>query len=270
MGEKKRLNKRGQVTIFIIIAILIIALGVLIYMFYPKLKSTIETETKNPSTFIQECMEETIQDTVDIISLQGGSYVVNESEGRFYKGEEEDEGTYVRYLCYTNENFISCINQEPFLTEHIELEILNVINPDIESCFNSLVKSYEDKGYEVDLKKGNSEVQIIPNMISTKFNRTLTLIKGDESGKYENFEINLNSNLYDMLEVSKNIIIWEINVGDSLPEAYMNYNPYLKVEKHKKENDIKVYVLTDEKTQEIFRFATRSFAAPIGFGEIIL
>jgi len=270
MSEKKRLKKRGQVTIFIIIAILIIALGVLIYMFYPKIVSQMETETKNPSTFIQECMEETIQDTVDIISLQGGSYVVNESGGRFYKGEDEDEGTYVRYLCYTNEDFISCINQEPFLTEHIELEILNVISLDIESCFNSLVKSYEDKGYEVDLKKGNPEVQIIPYSISTNFNHTLTLVKGDSSERYKNFEINLNSNLYDMLEVSKNIIIWEINVGDSLPEAYMNYNPYLKVEKHKKENDIKVYVLTDEKTQEIFRFATRSFAAPIGFGEIIL
>jgi len=270
MSKKKRSNKRGQVTIFIIIAILIIALGVLIYMFYPKLKSTIETETKNPSTFIQECMEETIQDTVNIISLQGGSYVVNESGGRFYKEEEEDEGTYVRYLCYTQEDFISCINQEPFLTEHIELEILRVINSDIENCFDSLVKSYEDKGYEVDLKNGTPEVQIIPYSISTNFNRTLNLIKGDSSEKYENFEVNLNSNLYDMLEVAKNIIIWEINVGDSLPEAYMNYNPYLKVEKHKKENDIKIYVLTDEKTQEVFRFAVRSFAAPVGFGEIIL
>jgi len=45
------MGKRGQVTIFIIIAIIIIVLGVLIYLFYPQIQSWISPESKNPAAF---------------------------------------------------------------------------------------------------------------------------------------------------------------------------------------------------------------------------
>ncbi|MCX6750155.1 MAG: hypothetical protein NTZ83_01740 [Candidatus Pacearchaeota archaeon] len=267
MGEKKRLNKKGQVTIFIIIALLIVALCILVYLYYPKIFASISPETKNPVTYIQECIQEQIEENVQIISLQGGSYVVDENIGYFYKKEGED-GNYVKYLCYTGSNVINtpCINQEPFLTEHVEQEILDSINQGIKTCFDNLVKSYENKGYEVDLKEGIPKVEIIPEGVSTNFNRTLTLTKGDETNTYRKFEVNLNSNLYEMLEVAKNILIWEMNVGDSLPEAYMYNNPYLKVEKRTKDNDVRIYILTDRNTEESFRFAVRSFPLPAGFG----
>jgi hypothetical protein len=261
----KKGEKGGQVTIFIIIAILIIALGILIYLYYPKIFSNIGPESINPPAYIQDCMQQKIEDTVQTISLQGGDYVTDVNNGYFYKGNNEPEGKYVRYLCYTNENYVHCINQEPFLTEHIEKEILDTINSSIINCFDSMEKSYETKGYNVTLKNGTPEVQIIPKFVSTNFNRTLTLVKGEESQKYLNFDLNLNSNLYDMIEVAKNILIWEMNAGDSAPEAYMSDNPNLKVEKHRKDNDVKVYVLTDTTTEEVFEFAVRSFAAPAGF-----
>lgn len=265
MEMNKKGEKKGQVTIFIIIALLIVAIGVLIYMFYPKIFPGVETEAKSPSVFIQECMEEKIQDTVTTISLQGGDYVVDENSGNIYKAKDEEEIRYVRYLCYTNEDFSSCINQEPFLTEHIESEILETINPEIESCFASLVKSYENKGYDVNLKNGTVKVQITPNSVLTDFNRTLSIVKGDESKRYENFGVDLDSSIYDLLEIAKNIIIWEMYVGDSLPESYMEENLNIKVEKKRKEGDVKIYIITDRNTEEAFRFAVRSFAAPVGF-----
>jgi uncharacterized protein (UPF0333 family) len=268
MGEKKRLNKKGQVTIFIIIAVLIIALAILIYLYYPKIIASLSTETKNPSAYMQECIQEQIEDNVQIISLQGGNYEVNENSGYFYKKEDESEGKYVKYLCYTSKDLQKCISQEPFLTEHVEAEILNSISTDVDDCFNSMVKSYDNKGYEVNLKRGTAEVSIIPNLISTNLNSTLTLTKSDETETYRNFNVDLNSNLYDILEVAKNILIWEMNVGDSLPEAYMYNNPYLRVEKHRKGDDTKIYVLTDINTEESFRFAVRSIAYSPGIGVI--
>lgn len=128
-----------------------------------------------------------------------------------------------------------------------------------------MVGSYKTKGYDVILDEGTPAIKIVPNFIFIDFGRTLTLKKMDESNVYSSFELNLKSNLHDMLEVAKNIIIWEINVGDSLPEAYSFDNPYLKVEKHRKADEVKIYVLTDKKTEEVFRFAVRSFAAPVGF-----
>ena len=167
-------GKKGQVTIFIIIAILIVALGVLIYLYYPEIKSSLNQETKNPSGYIKNCIEEEIEDNTQTILLQGGDFVVDKNNGYFYKKEDNEEGRYVKYLCYTGDSFKACINQEPFLTEHIESEILNSIIYDAEGCFDSLVKSYETRGYDVDLKNGTVSVKIIPSAISTNFNRTLT------------------------------------------------------------------------------------------------
>jgi hypothetical protein len=262
-------GKKGQVTIFIIIAILLVALCILVYLYYPKIIGSFNTETKNPSTYIKDCVQKDLQENIDTISLQGGSFVVDKNTGYFYKKEGED-GNYVKYLCYTGSNEINtpCINQEPFLTEHVQKEILNSINSEIITCFDALVKSYDKKGYEVNLKNGTPSVQIIPNVISTNFNRTLTLKKGDETETYRTFEINLNSNLYEMLEDAKNIVVWEMIVGNSVPEAYMYNNPYIRVEKHRKDNDVNVYVLTDINTEDSFRFAVRSYPIPVGIGTV--
>jgi hypothetical protein len=263
MFEKE--EKGGQVTIFIIMAVLVVALGVLIFLYFPEIVSKVSPETKNPAGFIQNCIEEQIEDNTEIILKQGGDFVVNSNGGYLYKKESDNEARYVKYICYTADSHVPCINQEPFLREHFEDEILESIEEDMQGCFNNLVKSYENKGYDVDLEEGIPQVKILPNVISTNFNRTLTLAKGDENERYENFQINLDSHLYDMLGVAENIVSWEINVGDSMIEAYMYDNPYLRVEKHRKDDGTKIYVLTDKNTEEDLRFAVRSFAAPVGF-----
>ncbi len=258
-------GKRGQVTIFIIIAVLVVALVVLVFLYFPEIISKVSSETKNPAGFIQNCIEEQIEDNTEIILKQGGYLVVNSRDGYLYKKEGDSEARYVGYVCYTADSYVPCINQEPFLREHFEEEILDSISEDMQGCFNNLVKSYENKGYDVNLEEGIPQVKIKPNVISTNFNRTLTLIKGEESERYENFQIDLNSNLYEMLGIAENIVSWEINVGDSMIEAYMYDNPYIKVEKHRKDDGTKIYVLTDKNTEEDLRFAVRSFAAPVGF-----
>jgi hypothetical protein len=265
----KRGEKKGQITIFVIIAILIVALCILIYLYYPKIKGSISNETQNPASYIEDCIKKDLQNNIETISIQGGSLVVDSTNGYFYMKDGED-GNYVRHLCYTSRNKINtpCINQEPFLTEHVENEILDSIREEMTDCFDSLVESYDNKGYEVDLKNGIPRVNIIPDVVATNFNKTFTITKGDETQTYRIFEVNIKSSLYEMLEDAKNIITWEINLGDSIPEAYMYNNPYIRVEKHTKDNDVRVYVLTDINTEESFRFSVRSYPNPPGFGDV--
>ncbi len=256
MGIKE--VKRGQLTIFIILGILIVAIGLLIYFFYPKIKSTGGLETENPYSFIENCLKKDFKESIEKISLSGGSYNVGEDDGYFYRGE------YVQYLCYTNENYQKCFNQVPFLKPQIEKEIVSSLDSKIDFCFSSLKESYEQKGYDVQLKKEDSKAEVLPEKLSVKLNRELILTKGDEIKKYKNFELNQKSNLFELTDIASNIVLWEINYGDSLPVAYMMNNPYIKVEKKRKENDIKLYILTDRNTKEVFRFAIRSFAIPAG------
>lgn len=261
-------GKRGQVTIFIIIGILIVILLILLYLYWPQIFSKLSNETKNPSGFIQKCIEDELEDNIEIILLHGGDFVSSEKTGYLYRHSNDEDPVYVKYLCYTNSNrYVPCINQEPFLKSHIEAEILDSINDGMNNCFNSLVESYEDDGYIVDLKEGNPKTDIVEEFIRINFNRTLTLTKGEETDVYRRFQIELDSNLYEILEIADNIVSWEMVAGDSLPEAYMYNNPFLIVEKHIKSDDTKIYVITDLNTEESFRFATRSYPINIDLTE---
>ncbi len=268
MIEKE--GKKGQVTIFIIIAILIIILLILVYLYYPQIFSKLSKSTKNPSGYIQKCIEEELEENIEIIILQGGDFVANPNTSYLYKQSDEDEAKYAKYLCYTNADRlgVACINQEPFLKSHVESEILNSISGGTENCFNSLVQNYEDEGYTVKLEEGIPKTEIIEDFVSTNFNKTLTLTKGEETDVYRKFQLDLDSNLYEIIGVAENIVTWEIVAGDSVPEAYMYNNPYLRVEKHRKSDDTKIYVITDITTEESFRFAIRSYPNPPGLGDL--
>ncbi len=256
-------GKRGQVTIFIIIAILIVAIVALIFLYYPKIFSVKGTESSNPAAYIQKCVVEELENNIEIIRLQGGNYVTNENTGYFYKKNDREDGTHVRYLCYVNyvNNELpqrTCINQEPFLNKHIEFEIRDSIKETTDICFENLKKSYEDKGYSVILDRGELYVKILPEKILTDFNSTFSIKKQDESETFKEFKIETKSNLHNFIEITKSILIWEMNLGDSIPELYMYDNPYMRVEKHKKGDGIKVYIITDINTGEDFRFASKN------------
>jgi hypothetical protein len=255
MIEKE--EKKGQVTVFIIIAVLIIALGVLLYMFWPKIISNVSSETKNPSAYIQECMEEEIQNTVENISLQGGS--VNPTSYYNYENNK------IEYLCYTNQYYRPCVVQQPMLLQHMQSEILKEIEEETTTCFDNLKKSYTTRGYEVDMKSGNTLVEIGPNKIITTFNYTVTLKKG-ETEKYENFNLILDNNLYRLINIANSIISFETVYGDSETTVYMNYYHDLKVQKLKQIDESTIYILTDKNDDNVFQFASRSYAFPPGFG----
>jgi len=250
------MNKRGQVTIFIIIAVMIVVLGILVFLFYPQIKANFGVESKNPSQFIQECMEEKVKETVTSLSLHGGS--ANPEHYTLY------DGTQIEYLCYTEEYYKTCIMQQPMLKQHIEEEIKNEIEDVAKGCFDSLKNSYEKKAYNVNLKKNSMNVELLPKRIVVNFNNTLTLTK-DSTERFDKFSVILNNNLYELVSIVNSILNWEARYGDSETTIYMNYYHDLKVEKKKQSDGSTIYILTDRNTLDKFQFASRSVAWPPGY-----
>ena len=254
MNKNLSKSKRAQVTIFIIIAIVIVAMGVLIYSFYPQIRARLGGGVKNPQGFIQECVEDELEETVETVSLQGGSVA------------PEHSITYddlpVEYLCYTNEYYVTCSVQQPMLREHIELEIKEEIETTVEDCFDSLKDSYEGKGYDVLLDEGRVDVELLPKRIVATFNTEVTMTKGGSSETHDSFSVVLNNNLYEFVGISRSIIEWESNLGDSNPDTYMALYPDLKVEQDYMSDGTKIYILTDKNTGNQFKFASRSRVFP--------
>jgi hypothetical protein len=257
MSEKRGMNSRGQVTIFIILAIIIVAIGVLIYSFYPQIKTSLTTQQQNPPSFIQSCLEEKIRNTVELISEQGGS-IAPENYALYNDSN-------VEFLCYTTEYYRPCLIQQPMLKPHIESEIINEIKEDAVACFNSMRESYVKQGYSVDLTEGETLVELLPQRISTNFNYSLTLTKGENTQKYNSFVVLLDNNLYELTAIANSIIDWESTYGDAEVTTYMTYYHNLKVEKNVLSDGRKVYVLSDRNLGNKFQFAVRSQVWPAGY-----
>ncbi len=255
------MEKKGQVTIFIIIAVVIVAGGVLIYLFFPQIKSALGGGIKNPQTFIQECIEEEIEDAVELVSLQGGSV-----EPEFFS---TFDGVEIRNLCYTAEycdyDPPLCSMQEPQLNAHIKSEIKEYIKETSDACFVSLKENYEDKGYSVSLEEGETVVDILPERIVVTFNKEVTLVK-DNTERYEEFAVVLNNNLYELTAIADSILGFEVSIGGVDVTIYMELYSHLKVEEKLLSDDTKIYIITDRDSGDKFQFASRSLVlSPAGY-----
>ncbi|MEJ2268077.1 MAG: hypothetical protein P8X70_03305 [Nanoarchaeota archaeon] len=249
-------NKKGQITIFIIIAVIVVVMGILIYMFYPQIATSLGLSPESPQAYLQNCIEEEIENSVEEISSQGGS--LNPENSFLYGGKE------IEYLCYTNEYYKQCVVQQPMLKEHIEDEIQNNINKKVEECFESMEENYQRRGFSTSLKKGAKAIELLPKRIIAKFNYTLTLTKG-ETERYDSFVVVLNNNLYELISIANSIISWETEYGDAEVTTYMNYYHDLKVEKKKQSDGTTIYIIADRNTENKFQFASRSLAWPPGY-----
>ncbi|MBW6442433.1 hypothetical protein K0A97_01460 [Patescibacteria group bacterium] len=249
-------NKRGQVTIFIIIAILLILAVLLLYFlgFGPEIIAP--SDETNPQMFIKNCLEDKLTDTIRAVSLRGGS--VNPE--RYFNYNDIPIG----YLCYTNEYEQRCVEQIPLLRAHIQEEIENEIQEDVIVCFNSLKESYESRNYEVQLNSGRTVVEILPNRIITRLNYVLTLKKG-QTDRYDSFTIPLSNNLYELIVISQDIIEEEILDGNSNVISLMFLNQGFEIEKNLRDDGTKIYIISEMDTENKFQFASRSLVIPPGY-----
>ena len=89
------MNKRGQIAIFVIVAVMIVAV-VLVVFLNPGGKIGISRDV-NPSSYLSNCIEPKVEETIEILSRQGG-YMVPENYV-LYQNEK------IQYLCYTNKQY---------------------------------------------------------------------------------------------------------------------------------------------------------------------
>jgi hypothetical protein len=216
---------------------------------------------QTPSQYIDTCISEKIETTLETISIQGGS--MNPEFYYLYPGED-GMGYHIEYLCYTDKYYNTCVNQRPVLIQHIETEILNEIEPSYRNCFQNLVSNYRNDGYDVNLQEGTLKVEFLPERVIVTSGNKLTITKG-ESQNFERFDIVLNSNIYQMISIAQSIIEWEYTYGDSPISSYTYWYPNLKIEKRLRLDGTTIYIITEKDTGEVFQFASRSGVLPPGY-----
>lgn len=252
-------SKRSQVTIFVIVAIIIVVAAILIYVYWPKIKGIVGgTPSVSPESFIRNCLEDEINNVVKEVSLQGGSL---EPEHFFMY-----EGNKVEYLCYAEAYYEKCVMQQPVLYKHVGEEIVKGIREKEQSCFNTLKSEYEKQGYAISITNGQTTAELLPQRIFIQFNRDLTISKDGSSNTIDGLKIILDNNLYEHVGIATSILGYETELGSAETTTYMNIYPELKVEKYKQTDGTTIYILSNRNEKGVFQFASRSMAWPPGYG----
>ncbi len=253
-------SKRSQATVFIIVGVLIVSIIVLFFI----LRSGVIPGTgggheTNPNAFLESCMEDKIKETAETISLQGGS--MNNPLHKRFKFDGENYVN-ISYLCYNQNYYFPCINQEPVLIQHLKDEIKEGIKVEVEDCFTKLGKSLDNQGYTVDATYRGFEVELMPRKIIVEIDANMTLTKTEESLRYENFTIITASKFYDLAILAQEIVSQEAEFCNFELLGFMLLYPEFNIDKLRTSDSTIIYTIKHEDSEENFRFAIRGCVIP--------
>ena len=250
--KRAEINRKAQVTLFIILAIAIVA--VLLIIFYPRIKTIFVPSV--PQQYVASCVESAANEVIEKIASQGGT--LEPENYILYQGNK------IEYACYTNEYLKKCVMQKPFLKQDIESEIEAYVEPRARTCVQTLKQNLEKGGSTVSVGNINTEVSIIPGAIQINVNADMKVTK-ESTSSYKTFKGSIKSNLYNLLMISSSIANWEARYGEAESLSYMLYYPNIKVEKKIQGEGSTIYILTDRVLGDKFQFASRSLVFPEGY-----
>ncbi len=250
-------GKKGQIAIFVIIAIVIVAI-ILLIVFYPRLPSITQGAELSPVSFLASCIQPDLKTDVALLGGTGG-YATPDAYLEY-------QGAKIQYLCYTAEDYKTCVVQQPLIKENFERQLNTLIKSKVSGCVQSLNQEYTNQGYQVTIGNVDSQTSINPGDILISITAPMTATKSGVTKSFTGFNVEVPSKMYDLLMIATSVIDYESTLGDSETTLYVQYYPNLVMQKIRLDDGSKVYSLTDVTTNESFRFASRSLVWPPGYG----
>ncbi len=245
----KRFAKKGQVTLFIILGIVIISIILIFFLWF---RPTYISERGGKLSF-EGCVRETIEESVKELEKNAG--YINPELTYPYKDEK------ITYLCYTTEYYKTCTIQKPFLKQHFEEQLEKYVSQKINNCYEDSLSELKAEGYDVTPGKLNYNISIEPEIIKIFINAPTTI----GPGKFSRFNIEVNSPLYDILMLATSLLQFETAYGDSDVDYINDFYPDYYIEKMKMDDGTTVYTINSKIFENKFQFASRSIAWPAGY-----
>ncbi len=259
------MNKKGQVTIFIIVAVIIVSVIASFFLLKSGIVPGIGGKAeKNPNIFLSSCLEEKVREGVKLISIQGG-YIENPLNKAF-KFEAEESPVNISYLCYNQNNNLLCVPQEPMLIRHLKKEINDYISKDVESCFNQFTSSLEKQGYYLDASYRRFEIELTEGKININIDAEITSTKSGETSKQKGFKVIVLSKFYDLALVVQEIVNKEATAGEFNHYDIFGYSQF-DINKYKTSDSSTIYSVKHRDSNEEFRFIVRGATMRPGWFE---
>ncbi|MEK6855081.1 MAG: hypothetical protein AABX73_02560 [Nanoarchaeota archaeon] len=257
----KKISNRGQVTIWIIIAVVLVASIVLFFLIYqePKLIKPAESEgVFDMQSFLDSCVKEYVEEIVDIIIPQGG----------FTKPENYKifDNTKIEYICENIGFYEPCIQQHPLLIREIKGEIGNYIVPRIESeCLPELKREIEKRNGEIEfLGPLTLSVDLGEDRVYVNVEKESKITKNKETRKYKEFKFEVINPVYNLASIASEIASQEAQYCYFEYVGYKILYPRYTITKFSTSDSVKIYTIEDTKSKKKMNIAIRGCAVPAG------
>ena len=213
------MEKKAQMTIFVIIAI-ILAVGIILFFsFRGKIINVggVPVELNPVFEYYEGCIEQETKAAINLAESQGGYIDVPEynpgSEYAPFSSEMNFFGFPVPYWYYVSGNGL--IKEQVPSKKDIEQGIERYIEERINSC------NFDDfyaKGFEIDFGKPRANVEIDDTRVDVIIDTDLNVMKGDVVGKREEHKVSVSSKLGKFYLLAKKI--YEKEKRDAIFDLY--------------------------------------------------
>jgi hypothetical protein len=243
------MEKKGQVTIFIIVAIIIVV-GILSYFLW--IEPTYITD-KGGTLGFEGCVEDVVEQAISELELKAG--FINPEFTYAYNGQE------LTYLCYTNDYYETCTIQVPFLKNAFDEQMEQLIRGDIDSCYSNSINDLKSQGYSVSSGTVKYDVLIEPSIVRVEIDAPTTI----GSQQFARFNVKVNAPTYDMVMIATSILQFETKYGDADTTTLMAFYPDYIIGKMKRSDGTTIYFLEHKGLGNKFQFASKSLVWPAGY-----
>ena len=195
------MEKRGQVTTFIILGVVLIIILAGVFFLINSLISEkfklqrekiilIPPQLKPVADFIDSCIKSTSLDGIDLISLQGG--YIKPLNSLFYVNTE------VPYYILDRKNIMP--------SKHfIENELAKDVNENLDFCLQDY-KKFNEEGLIIEDKDFITEIKIQKDEVLVNLNYPITISKGNITVTLNEFTNKVDSRLDKIYDISKEVV----------------------------------------------------------------
>lgn len=255
-----RINNRGQMVLWIIIAVFLV-LAIFLFAYSGKKLKVGDQSIAHPGSAIESCTREAIDEITTKMMPQGG--LSEPKNFKLYKNVK------VEYLCENAGSFTPCIQQHPLFLEEMRKQIEQYVNEKVDTCFKTLKSEYEKRATTIELGAQTLSLTLGLGKISVNIARTMKLSKGDKTLTVETFPIEMNHPLYDLGSVAVEIANQEARYCHFDTLGYSVLSPSVTIRKATLSDETLIYQIRDEATKKELWVAIRScpISATLGGGE---
>jgi hypothetical protein len=198
-------NKVGQVTVFVIVAILIVAVIGLLFVFRDNiLQSDLPQELDPVYNYYLSCIEAETMNGAFILGQQGG-YIEPPtfepgSEYMPFSNQLDFLGIPVSYWYYVSGNGV--VKEQIPSRSKMQAELNSYVNEGVSLCD---FKQFTEQGFEIEYGEAKTSSLISQNNIDVNVNQDLSIKFGDVTWSGKNHKVDVNSRLGKFYDIAEKI-----------------------------------------------------------------